>query len=163
MALTVPDTDTLLVVMRRTSYDNTEEEEFAELCLQQATDLMYIGTGLSEDPVDEADLRIMTSGILEMSYALLSGSEDREARYSPFTSERIGSYSYSKAAQAVMAAENTGVPLFDIAVRHLRSVDATNPTTTLRAEQVFPQTYAEWLEKDIAYYDPTDVLFGPGG
>jgi len=163
VALTVPDTDDLLIIMRRTAYDDTREEEFAELCLQQATDLMYVATGLNEDPVEETDFRIMTSGLLEMGYALLSGSDDRESRYSPFSSERIGSYSYSKAAQSIWAAEATGVPLFDIAVKHLRANSVDSPTVALRSEAVYPLTYAEWDTRNDGAFDPDSILFPPGG
>jgi hypothetical protein len=117
MALSVPTTDELLAFMHETEWDSSEEE-FAAVELQQAADLMHIATGLTDDPADETAQRILKYGILEMAFALHARAPDREAMYSPFSSERIGSYSYSKAQAAVNEGILTNIPSFDAAVRY---------------------------------------------
>ena len=149
MTLTPPDTDDLLVVMRETAYDDDAAEEYAELVLQQATDLFHIATSMDEDPTDETALRIMNMGITELAFALFVQSDDKSSMYSAFTSERIGSYSYSKAANAVMKAEATGIPMFDLAVQYFRGgADGGDGIITLRTEDVFVQPYPD--------FEPTD-------
>jgi hypothetical protein len=140
--------------MRETAYDSDADEEFAEIVLQQATDLFFIATELEEDPTDETSLRIMNMGITELAYALFVQSEDKAAMYSPFSSERIGSYSYSKVANALMKAEMTGIPMFDLAVQYFRGgADGGDGVITMRAEDVFAQPYLD--------FEPTnrDALF----
>jgi hypothetical protein len=142
--LTVPDPDELRVHMQQSEQFTSIELEWVEDALQRATDLMQIATGLTEDPTDELDLRFMVVGILAQAHAIfVTGGEDREALYSPFSSERIGSYSYSKAMQAVRLGQDTGIPEFDNAVAHLRvSTDTVGPFA-ISSEQVFSQPYSE--------------------
>jgi hypothetical protein len=115
MALTVPPIDDLA------TFQNVEEVEDprGEMALQQATDLMAIATGLSEDPTDPIGLRMMSWGILDMSWKILVGFDNREESYTPYSSERIGSYSYSKMLQQAQQGEATGVEFFDSAVAYL--------------------------------------------
>lgn len=124
MALTVPTTDDLLAHMNVEEWVPAEEEDFAELLLQQATDMMSAATGLTEDPEDALALRIMRTGIVDLAFYLYARSEDREALYSPFSSERIGSYSYQKsqADQRIQSGIPVGAEMFDFAVAYLRGL-----------------------------------------
>lgn len=114
MALSVPSLDRLA---RHLRVDSVEEagwtEETAQDELQQATDLMVLATGLTDTPTDTLGARLVTRGILSMAHALLVRGDDRDKEYNIFSGERIGSYSYTKAAAAK---EATGIADFDAAV-----------------------------------------------
>jgi hypothetical protein len=135
--LTPPSTDDLLIHMRRTDPFDTNEEEWAEDSLQRATDLAQIATGVEDDPTDELAARIMQVGVLAMGHAIFVSSLDRDELYSPFSSERIGSYSYSKAQQAVSASAATGVPEFDQMVRYFAGLETESPAIGVTSEAVF--------------------------
>ena len=143
MALTVPTEDALLRHMHRTEDEEftDDESDWAADVLQQATDMMAMAAPLTDDPTDELTLRVVTLGILAMSYALWVRTGDREAMYAPFQSERIGSYSYSKAqiAQAAASGLPTGIAEFDIAVQRVRD---ENSTDWHHKEDVFVQDLA---------------------
>ena len=148
MALTVPGEDELQIHMHQVEAFSATEMPWVEDALQRATDLMEAATNLHEDPEDELAFRIMTTGILAMSHAIfVTGGEDREALYSPYSSERMGSYSYSKMMQAVQENRPTGVPEFDFAVSYLLGLgldpDAT-PVNSVAAEDVFDQPLSEY-------------------
>ena len=88
--------------------------------LQAATDLMEIATGIHSDfPNNTLEYRLMRNGIFDLAWYIGTTMEDRDAMYSPFSSERIGSYSYNKASKAVSMQGDTGVPFFDMAVAYL--------------------------------------------
>lgn len=142
MALTVPDEEDLRQYARATSWQSTEEQEFAEVCLQRATDLMTIATGLEEDPMSDLMLRLVQTGILAMAFALLVRSEDRAAIYSPFASERIGSYSYSKAVAQATKGRSTGVEEFDAAVEYVAGESDGSTSGWSSSQDVFSQPLA---------------------
>lgn len=84
----------------------------------QAGDLFTLATGIKETPTDPFEGRLVRWAILDMAWYLTENHENREAEFSPFTSERIGSYSYQKMQQAVQAQADTGVSAFDAAVKY---------------------------------------------
>ncbi len=71
-------------------------ETYAETALVQSADLMYIATGLLDDPTDPQHLRILQNGIMGMAEFLISTQPFRGEAYAPVSSESLGSYSYSK-------------------------------------------------------------------
>jgi hypothetical protein len=160
VALTPPDTDQFLEFMMRDSWAEveyipgtaTQKEERAEYMLQQATDLFYMATGLTEDPEDETHLRIVEQGIMSMAHALVVRAEDRDAEYAPFSSETIGSYSYSKAAGDVQARQSTGIAGFDAAVLFFNGInpDAMGAESWARSEHVFSQPFTQ-AQADLAH------------
>jgi len=87
----------------------------------------------------------MKAGIMDMAWYLDIQAENKDELYTPFSSERIGSYSYSKIAQSVSRKESTGVGLFDAAVSVLKTDDLA--LASLTSEEVFEQPYstAEFL------------------
>lgn len=91
--------------------------------LRLATDLMILATNCENQPATDTVLgRVTEEGLLAMAHYLVVREEDREELYSPYNSERIGSYSYSKqqVAAAAKSGEDTGVSFFDIAMEELR-------------------------------------------
>lgn len=95
--------------------------EFAVEALAQATLLFYLATDLESYPVNSQLEKLAKNGILEMADKLYLGQPYQEASASPYQSEAIGSYSYSKLTKAVKKGDATGVMWFDLAVNKLKS------------------------------------------
>lgn len=163
MTITVPDSDDLLVEMRMTAWANSADEEYAELILQRSADLFVIATGVTDDPDDDLSVRIMESGILAMSHALWVRSKDANAVLSPFQSERLGSYSYTKMMQMVQSKGLTGIDGFDAAVAYFSGgsdsrIGVTSEDVFKRPRAAFiADVYGSPLEGDFAV-DITDIL-----
>jgi hypothetical protein len=138
VALTVPDVEELALHMRLTERFSATEEEWADDSLSRATDLMSIATGLTADPEDELTARLVRVGILAMAHMIyVTSGQDRSVFYNPYSSERIGSYSYSKAQQQVGSGQPTGVPEFDAAVRYVLSSAEEGGYFSSSSEEVF--------------------------
>lgn len=120
-------------------------EDWAEASLEQAADLFVIATGVDADPATPFERRLVQRAILSLAHYLIVTDEDREAAYSPFSSERIGSYSYSKSAQAVMEGNKLGVMWFDQAVQWFSNKidDVEDPSPWTTSEWVFKPGYEE--------------------
>jgi len=148
MALSPPSMDELATFM---GVSESDLDERAEAMLQMATDLMSLASAATVWP-EGACGRLMTQGILDMAWKLMVDLDHREETFGPYSSERIGSYSYSKMGQQVAssltAGEPSGVPFFDAAVRCASGV---GNTVSLSSERVFnpdAMTYAESQELD---------------
>jgi hypothetical protein len=94
--------------------------DFAVEALAQATLLFYLATSLDEYPSDTNLLKLSKYGILEMADKIYLSQPYKQASASPYQSETIGSYSYSKAVSAVKKGDATGVMWFDLAVNKLK-------------------------------------------
>jgi hypothetical protein len=162
VSLTVPDADSLLLHMHREDPFVGAEEDWADDALQRATDLLWMATGIEDDPTDDRVLRIETVAILAMAHALyVSGGEDRDAMYSPFSSERLGSYSYSKMLAAVQNKQETGVPEFDLFVKWFLSqlnADGIYPGFQTTSEKVFDGPYEDLLARERSLNLSMDAL-----
>jgi len=143
-ALNPPGTDELAEFM---AVSESSLDPRSESMLQQATDLMAMATALEVYPATRCG-RMMRNGILDMAWALLVGLANRTEQYSPFNSERIGSYSYSKAVAAVLAGEATGVPMFDMAVACV--ANAAGGPVSISSEKVFNPTGLTEAELELA-------------
>jgi len=160
VALTPPDVSDL-EQLKLTTFDD-DEYLVAEIMIQMATDLFWMATGLDADPTDEREARIVRYGILDMAWYLGTSMEDRDASFSPFSSERIGSYSYSKAQSAVSLEGKTGVPLFDIAVAFWNDKYGT-PSSSSVSTHVMPDTMVHhfWTtppQDAVGFPDPQDAV-----
>ena len=123
MALTLPTPEEL---------ENHQEEMTPETALQRAADLLTIATGLDATPTDPLPARIAKTAILDMARFLIDDHDNFAARTSPFSSERIGSYSYAKMQERLKLdpLSGTGVPGFDQAVDYFRSLEDSIISTT---------------------------------
>jgi len=146
MALTPPDTSDLELHMRLDTSFSGREIDWAEDSIQRATDLMEIATGMHldpniTDPEDELGQRIMTQGILAMAQSIyVTSGEDRSNLYSPYSSERLGSYSYT--LKAVQERRDTGILDFDIAVQYFKGLlTGDQAEFGVTSEHVFKQPY----------------------
>lgn len=134
MALTVPDLQQLEDFSTEAFAPDTSAH-IADI-LQQATDVVWIFTGIDTDPVDPRMARIVTYAILDLTLWLLTQETHREEINSPFSSERIGSYSYSKMQQAKTGSDS-GIYWVDMLFRLLRSADENYAESWINSERVF--------------------------
>lgn len=104
---------------------------FAVEALAQATLLFTLATELEFYPLDENLVRLAKYGIMDMADKIYLSQPYQEATASPYQSETIGSYSYSKSVQAVKKGDATGVMWFDLAVNKLSHGDSIGATGSI--------------------------------
>ena len=95
---------------------------YATETLAQATFLFSIVTGLDEYPTDPEELQLAHYAILEMAYRIYLEQPNATVLASPYNSETIGSYSYSKGSSLTAQARSgsrTGLFWWDLAVAQL--------------------------------------------
>lgn len=97
---------------------------FASEALTQATLLFVLATELNDYPNDPMLAQLAKNGILDMADSIYLSQPYKESIASPFQSESIGSYSYSKLTRNVKKGDATGVTWFDMAVSRLRSANS---------------------------------------
>jgi len=98
---------------------------FAEQALIQAALLLSIRTGLTEFPENESEATLAKYAIMDLANQIYLESPYDEILAKPFSSESIGSYSYSKSAQAARRGDETGSMWFDLAVSQLSALDGS--------------------------------------
>lgn len=103
-------------------------EGFANTHLAQASLLLRIATCLKDPPEDPMHLEVWKNAVLDMAMKLDITSKYRAAKYSPFSSETIGSYSYSIALSKIKEGQDTGVVWFDLAIGQLGICDLMGNT-----------------------------------
>lgn len=126
MALILPTTDDL---------NNYIEGQSDDSVIQQAMDLFVMATGLdaTSSPLED---RIVKNAVLEMSWALKERHDSKDEEFSQSSGERIGSYSYNKAARSISEGVKTGVSAFDSAVDYFL-MQALGGTSGVSSEWVF--------------------------
>lgn len=117
--------------------------ELVQKHLQLSTAMFLLATGMTKIPDWSSPIgHVIRAGILDMAWYIGTTKENQDEIFSPFSSERIGSYSYSKAVKAVQRGEDTDVPFFDMAVKWFKeSVFDGSGTFGLSSEHVFSQPY----------------------
>lgn len=95
--------------------------DYAEQAIFQATLLFQVGTCLGDELPDEGTTgyKLAVMALTAMAEAITAVQPYQEVLSNPFSSETIGSYSYSKLNSAVAAGLPTGVSWFDLAVANL--------------------------------------------
>lgn len=110
--------------------ESSFSSEWAEMAFKMGTLLFKYATCLKEFPDDEDDKDLATYAIVSMADLLYLQKDYAKVLASPFTSESIGSYSYSKAAKQIQSHTATGVMWFDLAVQRLGVCDlGSSPST----------------------------------
>lgn len=101
---------------------------FAPEALTQATLLFSVVTKLTEYPEDADSRKLAEYAILEMADRLLLEQPNAQILASPYQSETIGGYSYSKSSTAIKArtGQVTGLFWWDLAVDELRVVGTSD-------------------------------------
>lgn len=122
-------------------------ESQVSLFLRLAADLLILRTGLKTAPSADSPVgRITSYGIMDLAYYLGTVQDEWTSMFSPFSSERIGSYSYSKTTSDV--AEKRDIldsPLFNEAVKWLSEISydpAISEGFGHSSEHVFPNTFS---------------------
>lgn len=91
--------------------------------IAQAMLLFKLGTCLKEWPDDPTMAELAKMAILSMADSIYLVQPFQKILSNPFSSETIGSYSYSKVAGAVMSGLPTGITWFDMALSKLSVCD----------------------------------------
>lgn len=126
--------------------------------LVQATDAFWVFTGLSDYPADLRAARIARYSIMELTAWLISQHENRSEINSPFSSERIGSYSYMK-MQKAQEDSSSGLYWLDMFFRWMRGGDGDAMVASVSSESVFsPLSFAQ--QETLRVADQSDYLFG---
>ena len=106
--------------------------------LPQALLLFKMGTCLaSPDDLSPEEQQLVDFAVLSMADAIGLASKYATVVASPFNSESIGSYSYSKAARAVQSGDDTGIAWFDMAIRQLSVCDRLDDIAMTGGIEVF--------------------------
>lgn len=121
---------------------------YSDNAIAQATLLFKIGTCLASIPDDNPlAMEMTTYAISAMADYIVLNQPYQDAIAKPFSSETLGSYSYSKMAQSVSDGETTGVPWFDLAIKQLSVCDQN--------DQAFFYGGIEMMEHDAVLYPTT--------
>lgn len=150
MALTVPTSADL---------EGYKDDLSNDEAIERAADLFVMATGVKDTPTDPLEARLVKHAILEMAWYLQTAHEDAEATFSPFTSERIGSYSYQKASAAVSASKSTGIAAFDAAVDYFTDQALGGGVISMQAENVFTPGYHEPCLTGGPGHDPSSLAY----
>ena len=129
--------------------------------IPQATLLFKIGTCILDPEQMPADAQqLVKYAILSMADAIHLAQPYQTALASPFNSESIGSYSYSKTAKAVQDGKDTGIMWFDLAVRQLSVCEADSGDMRGGGIEVFENgaVYVTGnLSGNRAFLSPADI------
>jgi hypothetical protein len=159
MAVTLPDIDDFELFFGEDIPD--DQEERVTLFIQMAADLLWLATGIDDDPSDTRLTRLVQDAILDMASYSYVNRNDLSSSYSPFNSERIGSYSYSKGFTASALVGQSGVPLFDKIVAYLTQIDWLTYDSGTSTE-VFRYCDVPFVRIGGREYDPEMVCPPPG-
>jgi hypothetical protein len=168
MSLTLPSTSDLYAFWGDEA--DPVDTDSATLAIQQAGGLLMLATTLNADPADSNLAFLVKWAICDMAIYLLIARDNRDAEYSPFQSERVGSYSYSKSSarlyarisKTILINEPTGVLLFDRVVAELCDILAYGDGTIVGGKLVFREDYvplayeANALAPFFRFLDPED-------
>lgn len=106
--------------------------------IPQALLLFKLGTCLaSPDALTTDQKQLVDFAILSMADAIHLTAPYQAAKANPFNSESIGSYSYSKTAQAVQSGLETGIMWFDMAIDQLSVCDSLSGSFAQGGIEVF--------------------------
>lgn len=129
--------------------------------IPQALLLFKMGTCLASLDHLTADQRQLADfGILAMADSIHLVAPYQAAQASPFSSESIGSYSYSKVAGAVQRGDETGVMWFDLAIEQLSVCDRDSGHFSQGGIEVFESDGAfvnGSIQKNVRLLSPADV------
>lgn len=107
----------------------------------QALLLFKLGTCLASPDDLTTDQKLLVDyAIMSMADGIHLAQPYQTALASPFNSESIGSYSYSKVVKAVQRGEETGVMWFDMAIKELSVCDDSDGLAMTGGIEVFDHT-----------------------
>lgn len=131
--------------------------------IPQALLLFKIGTCLaSPDDLTPDQQQLVDFAIMSMADSIHLVAPYQTAIASPFNSETIGSYSYSKVAKAIQSGEETGVMWFDLAIDQLSVCDDINGNFMQGGIEVFENDaifIPGHLKGNVDFLSPEDIRF----
>lgn len=141
--------------------------DYADQALLQSLLLFKIGTCLaSPDDLDDTQKQLVDMAILSMADAIFLNQEHQAAVASPFNSESIGSYSYSKTARAVSVGKPTGIMWFDLGVSELGICDLEDNIPTFGGIEMFEHdgvfVRGSHGGANVRFLSPKDIIFSRG-
>jgi hypothetical protein len=125
--------------------------------LSQAALLFSLRTELSEYPTSDDQAQLARNAIMEMADRIYWDMAYAEAKAKPFTSETIGSYSYSKGSAAAKAQVGlkTGLLWWDLAIELLTADESTVEHGSIQTVQ--PDLYRATDSGDTYLLGPGDL------
>ena len=130
--------------------------------IPQALLLFKMGTCIADPaglPTDA--LQLIDFAVLSMADAIQLASRYATVQATPFSSESIGSYSYSKMAERVQQGEQTGVMWFDTAVEQLSVCDTSDGIPMTGGIEVFERTGGYFtpghIGSNVQFLTPADI------
>lgn len=129
--------------------------------IPQSVLLFKLGTCiLDPEQLNPDEQQLVDFAILSMSDAIHLAAPYQTALASPFNSESIGSYSYSKTAKAVQDGKDTGVMWFDLAIRQLSVCEADSGDVVSGGIEMFEHDgvyVAGSISRNVQYLSPADL------
>lgn len=131
---------------------------YSEQAIIQATLLFKIGTCLVALGDDETEAQLAKMAIAAFADHVYLARAYAKAAASPFSSESLGSYSYSKSASQVAKGEKTGVFWFDLAVEKLGRCHDNDDVPEFGGIEVFEHdgTFVVSMEGNVRLLSPQD-------
>lgn len=133
--------------------------EFANTSISMAALLLRLATGLTDVPADADKALLAKAGVLSYADHIILQQPFAKAMASPFNSESLGSYSYSKSAAGVQKGEATGVYWFDLAVSLLKVSSEKDSVLGSGGVEVFEHdgTFVAGALSNSRFLTPADV------
>lgn len=126
--------------------------------IDMASVLLWLATDLEHYTGDATVDKIIKWGILDQAWCLLLHTENKTAQASGFSSERIGSYSYSIAQGRIASGQDTGCGWFDTAVKLLLGAAGTGAGAVWSStEWVFTEPFCNDSALPFPLADPCEI------
>lgn len=139
-------------------YSDEDALDLAQGLLMEA--IPCLGTIYSA--FSEAQRKTIKFAVLEMAKYIKIDYFNFERSTSPFQSETIGSYTYSKAAQSVRNGASTGIPAFDRAVSQFAELcNADSGAFYSSSEQVIRPGFDNYRDSRERIHAPTPLWIQP--
>lgn len=100
--------------------------DYADEALEQALLFFKRATCLTDMPENEDDALVASKAIYQLADYFVLAQPYQEKLAAPFSSESIGSYSYSKMVNSIVRREKTNLLWFDLAVEELGQCNLNN-------------------------------------
>lgn len=134
-----------------------ENAAYVPVAVKQATLLFKLATCLSDFPDDPIRAELAQTAILAMADAIYLSQQYQEVLSNPFSSETIGSYSYSKVAGAVAGGLPTGITWFDLAITQLGVCDLDIPSGGGIEMFEFDGVFTEGQGGNVRFLGPAEL------
>lgn len=150
-------------------YTLRDESEYddavAAQVIREAILLFKIGTCLTELPTSPLQREIAMTAIHAMADAFEAEKRNAEQLQSPFQSESIGSYNYSKISGLIYSGVPTGIGWFDIAIQQLSVCGRNGTSGDLAGGGVIMfEDQGTFVSRppNVKFVGPADNIYGVG-